>query len=167
MPVLRRLLLSAAAMLLLGVAAGFVWDLLATPAEWEVSNRGLVMDEAASKGQFSVMVVFVIIGAVASLVWGGFTAWTLRDVGWIVTPFIVVVTLIASVIAWRLGVLLGPPDPSSIKDVSVGGHIPARLGIDGFSAFLVWPISGLAGFLCPMLLITLTDELTQEPVSPS
>jgi hypothetical protein len=154
-------------MLLLGVAAGFVWDLLATPAEWEVSNRGLVMDEAASKGQFPVIVVFAAIGIVASLVWGGFTAWILRDLGWIVTPFIIVVTMIASVLAWRLGVLLGPPDPSSVKDVSVGGHIPARLAVDTLSPFLAWPISGLIGFLGPMLLITLLDETAQEPLSLS
>ena len=68
-------------MLILGVAAGFVWERLASPALWEVSERGLVMDEAASKGQFSVIVVFVVDRRRASLVWGGFAAWTLRDVG--------------------------------------------------------------------------------------
>lgn len=167
MPLLRRLLLSAAAMLLLGVAAGFVWERLASPALWEVSERGLVMDEAASKGQFSVIVVFVATGAVASLVWGGFAAWALRDIGWIVTPFIIVVTLVASVIAWRLGVLLGPPDPSSVKGVPVGGHVPARLGVDGVSAFLVWPISGLTGFIGAMLLSNRLDESPQSRLHQS
>lgn len=153
-------------MLLLGVAAGFVWQLLASPAEWEVSNRGLIMDEAASKGQFSVIVVFVAVGAVASLAWGAFTAWTLRDLGWIVTPFIIVATLIASVLAWRLGVLLGPPDPSSVNGVSVGGHIPARLAIDGVSPFLVWPILGLTGFIGAMLL-SRVDEPAQDGLARS
>ena len=165
MPVLRRLLLSAAAMLLMGVAAGYVWERVATPAKWEVRETGLLMDEAASKGQFSVIVVFVLIGALASLVWGGFAAWTLRDFGWMVTPFIVVLTLIASVIAWRLGVQLGPPDPSTVKGASVGDHIPARLAIDGFSPFLAWPIFGLAGFIGATLLGTRLDESAQERLS--
>ena len=166
MPLLRRLLLSAAAMLLLGVAAGFVWELLATPAEWEVSKRGLLMDEAASKGQFGVVVVFVAVGAVASLALGGFTAWTLRDLGWIATPLVIVGTLAASVLAWRLGVLLGPPDPSSVKGVSVGGHIPARLAVEGVSPFLVWPISGLTGFI-GALLLNRVDESAPGWMSPS
>jgi hypothetical protein len=153
-------------MLLLGVAAGFVWERLATPAEWEVTNRGLLMDEAASKGQFSVIIVFVAIGAVASFAWGGFTAWTLRDLGWFVPPFIIVLTLVGAVIAWRLGVQLGPPDPSSVRGVSIGGHIPARLAVDGFSPFLVWPICGLTGFIGAMLL-TRSDESAEERLSRS
>ena len=44
-------------MLILGFAAGFVWERVATPAKWEVRETGLLMDEAASKGQFSVIVV--------------------------------------------------------------------------------------------------------------
>jgi hypothetical protein len=82
----------------------------------------------------------------------------LRDVGWIATPFIIVSTLIASVIAWRLGVLLGPPDPSSVKGVAVGGHIPARLAVDGLPPFLAWPIFGLAGFIGGMVLSSRLDE---------
>lgn len=162
MPVLRRLFLTAAAMLLLGVAAGFVWERLATPAEWEVRDAGVVMDEAASKGQFSVIVVFVLIGAVTSLIWGAFAAWTLRDVGWIVTPFIVVLTLTASVIAWRLGVRLGPPDPSTVRDAKVGDHIPARLAVDTFAPFLTWPVFGLAGFFGAML-VGVAREPIDEP----
>ena len=161
MPVLRRLFLTAAAMLLLGVAAGFVWERLATPAEWEVREAGVVMDEAASKGQFSVIVVFVLVGALTSLIWGAFTAWTLRDVGWMVTPFIVVLTLIAAVIAWRLGVRLGPPDPSTVRDATVGDHIPARLAVDTFAPFLVWPVFGLAGFFGAMLVGVARDPLDE------
>lgn len=149
-------------MLLLGVAAGFVWERIATPAEWEVREAGLQMGEAASTDQFSVIVMFVLIGAVASLLWGAFAAWTLRDLSWIVTPFIIVLTLAASVIAWRLGVRLGPPDPSSVKDVSVGDHVPARLAIDAVAPFLVWPIFGLAGFIATTLLGTRLDEAPYE-----
>lgn len=134
-------------MLLLGVAAGFVWEWLADPAEWQVRDSGIVMTEAGSTGQFSVIVVFVLVGAVASLVWGSLTAWTLRDLGWVLTPFIIALTLVASLITWRLGVHLGPPDPSSVSGVSVGDRIPSELAVDGMSPFLVWPIFGLVGLI--------------------
>jgi len=88
-------------------------------------------------------------------------AWSLRDTGWVTTPLVVVATLAAAVIAWRLGVHLGPPDPSSVKGVPVGGHIPARFTIDGVSPFLVWPIAGLVGLIGTTLIVTTRDELTQ------
>ncbi len=51
------------------------------------------MDEAASKGQFAVIVVFVLVGARRLVCcWGAVTAWTLRDLGWIVTPLVITAT---------------------------------------------------------------------------
>ncbi|MEV7396122.1 hypothetical protein [Aeromicrobium sp. NPDC092404] len=161
MPLLRRLLLSVAATLLLGVAAGFVWERLASPAEWEARETGLVMDEAASQGRFGVIVVFVIVGVVTSLLLGAFSAWTLRDLGWIVTPVVILLTVAAAVIAWRVGVHLGPPDPASVKDVAIGDRVPAELAVDGLAPFLLWPILGLVGFIGTMLLVTTRDELRQ------
>lgn len=134
-------------MLILSVAAGFVWLLLAQPAEWEARAEGIVLTEAASKGQFSVIVLFVVVGAVASLIGGIFAALMLPDLGWALIPFVLVLTAIGSVIAWRLGVALGPPDPASVTGVSVGDRIPAELGVDGFAPFVVWPISALLGLI--------------------
>lgn len=134
-------------MLLLGIAAGFVWLLLAQPAEWEVRQEGIVLTEAASKGQFSVVVLFVIVGAVASLIGGIFAAFTLPDLSWALIPFVVVLAVIGSVLAWRLGVALGPDDPATATGVSVGDRIPAELSVDGLAPFLVWPIAALLGLI--------------------
>lgn len=163
MPVLRRLVLTAAAMLLVGIAAGFVWEQLATPAEWEVRSTGLVMDEAASKGQFSVVVVFVLVGLVAALLLGTVTTWTLRDMGWLVTPLVLAATIAAAVIAWQLGIHLGPPDPSAVKGAAVGDHIPAELAIDGLAPFLVWPIFGLIGLIVVTMIGVVREPLAVPP----
>lgn len=147
-------------MLVLGIAAGFVWLLLAQPAEWEVREGGIVLTEAASKGQFSVIVLFVLVGAVASLIGGVFAALTLSDLSWALIPFVVVVTAIAAVIAWRLGVALGPADPATATGVSVGDRIPAQLKVDGLAPFLVWPIAGLLGLIATVGL----SRTESEPV---
>ena len=136
-----------AAMLLLGVGSGLVWMWLANPAEWEVRSTGIVLTEAAATGQFSVIVVFVLVGAAVSLVWSWVTSWWLRDIGWLLTPLVVVTTLLAAVIAWRVGVELGPPSPETVRDASVGDMLPSRLKVDGITPFLVWPIFGLLGVL--------------------
>lgn len=135
-------------MLILGVAAGFVWIWLAHPAEWEVRSGGqIVLTEAASQGQFSVIVVFVVTGAIASLAWAWLASLRHRQLGWKMAPLIVVSTLVASVIAWRIGVAYGPVGPAAAVHPSVGERLPSKLAIDGLPPFLVWPIFGLIGLL--------------------
>lgn len=134
-------------MLVLAVVAGLVWLWLAEPAEWEVREAGVVLTEAASRGQFSVIVVFVLVGVVTSFVWAWAATWVLDGLGWLLIPAVVVLTTIAAVVAWRVGVDLGPPPPGSVTGVSVGDRIPAQLEVDGLAPFLVWPIFGLAGVI--------------------
>ena len=144
---MRRLQISLAATLVLGVAAGFVWEWQGDPAEWEVRKEGVVLTEAASKGQFSVVVAFVLVGAVASLIIGWMTAWLASDLGWILPPLVIGLTAIAAVIAWRLGVHLGPPGPGSVEHPTIGDRLPSKLAVTGFAPFLAWPIFGLVGLL--------------------
>lgn len=143
--VTRRLVVASASVLVLAVVAALLWVWLAEPAEWEAREGGVVLTEAASRGQFSVIAVFVLIGVVASLVWGWAAGWLLSDLGWLMVPVVVVLTIVAAVVTWQIGVVLGPPAPSSVTGVSVGDRIPAQLEIDGLAPFLAWPIFGLIG----------------------
>lgn len=143
----RRLVLSMLVVLLVGVAAGFVWLWLAQPAEWEVRSNGIVLTEAESTGQFAVVAVFVLIGAIVSLVWAVAVTLSLDDPGWAVAPFIAAGSVLAALVAWRIGVELGPSDPRTVTGAAVGDHLPARLAVDGLAPFLVWPMFGLAGLI--------------------
>jgi len=143
----RRLVLASLGVLLLGVVAGLVWLWLAHPAEWEARNGGIVLTEAASRGQFSVVVVFVIVGVVASVLSGWLVARFLPGLGWLLTPVVVALTAVASVVAWRVGVELGPPSPASVPGTTVGDRLPSELAVDGVAPFLVWPIFGLVGVI--------------------
>lgn len=143
----RRLRLAGVALLVLALVAGLMWTWLAQPAEWEVREQGVVLTEAASQGQFSVIVVFVLIGIVTSFVWAWGVSWALADLGWLLIPLVVILTVLASVIAWQVGVAFGPPSPASVSGASVGDRIPAQLEVDGLAPFLAWPIFGLAGVI--------------------
>lgn len=133
-------------MLLLGVVAGVVWEALAEPAEWEVRPDGnIVLTEIAARDQFGVIVVFVIAGIVASLVWGFVASLVLEDLGWRLTPLVVVATLAAAVIAWQVGIALGPVGPREVVDPSVGDQIPSKLAVDGIAPFFAWPVFGVLG----------------------
>ncbi len=145
--------MAVVAMLLLGAAAGVVWQWQAEPAQWEVRSDGrIVLTEIAARDQFGVIVVFVIAGAVVSLIWGLAATAALRDLGWRLTPLIIVTTLLAAVIAWRVGVMLGPVGPQAAVDPAVGDLLPSKLAIDGVAPFVVWPIFGVMGLLITMWL---------------
>ncbi len=133
-------------MLILGIGAGLVWLWLAKPAEWVVRTDGnIVLTEIAARDQFGVIVVFVIAGAVASLTWGWLTSYTLRDLGWWLTPLVVVTTVVAALIAWRVGVALGPVGPQAAVNPAIGESLPSKLAIDGVAPFVVWPLFGVLG----------------------
>lgn len=139
---------SVAAMLLMGVAAGVVWQHQAKPAEWLVRPDGsIVLTELAARDQFGVIVVFAIVGAVVSLIWGIGATLALRELGWRLTPLIVVTTLVAAVIAWQVGIELGPVGPQDAVDPGVGDLLPSKLEIDSLAAFFVWPIFGVVGLM--------------------
>jgi len=147
LPTLQRTAISVVAMLLLGVGGGLVWLWLASPAEWDVGENGITMGESAARGQFGVVVAFVIVGAVTSFVWATVSTLFLRDLGWLFTPVVIVVSLAAAVIAWRIGVQLGPEDPATVTGAAVGDKLPSKLAVDGLTPFLVWPIFALTGLL--------------------
>ena len=142
-----RVVLWSVGMLVLGVLGGLVWLWLADPAEWEVTARGITLTEEAARGQFGVVVTFVSIGAVTCFGWGGVAGHVLRELGWVLVPVFATVAVLASLIAWRVGVALGPTDPRDVIDPSLGDRLPAPLEIDAVAPFIVWPMFALAGLL--------------------
>lgn len=143
----RRLVVAALVTVVTGLAAGLVWVWLAHPAQWEATEGRLVLTEAAARGRFSVVVVFVLIGVIVSVVGGWLVVRLVPDLGWLAVPVVAVLTVLAAVVAWRIGILLGPPDPSSVSGVKDGDRVPSELVIDSVAPFMVWPIFGLAGVI--------------------
>ena len=144
---MKRVLIASVIMLALGVAGGLLWVWLAEPAQWEVTDRGIILTEDAARGQFEVILAFVGIGAVLCLGWGLVTGHVLRDIGWRLVPVFAVIATAAALIAWRVGIMLGPADPRETVSPSLGDRLPAQLEIDAVAPFVVWPIFALAGLL--------------------
>lgn len=142
-----RTLLLAVSSVVLGLVGGVVWSQLADPGRWEVRETGLVLTEEASRGQFSVIVVFTLIGAIAALVWAAATTALMRPGGWLLVLLVVVGSSVAGLVAWQVGMALGPPPPQTVSGLMLGDRVPDQLRVDGVAPFLVWPISGLVGVL--------------------
>ena len=144
---MKRVVASSALLLVLAVIGGAVWVWATDPADWVVTDRGTFPSDAASRGQFAAIVVFIGIGAVLCLVWGWVIGHVQRDLGWLLVPPFVVVASLAALITWRVGIWLGPSDPRDAVGTSIGDRLPAPLAIDAVAPFLVWPMMALVGLL--------------------
>lgn len=158
----RRVLQAVIAFVAMGVLAGLAWLWLADPAQWQVRDNGIVLTEGAAKGQFSVIVTFVLIGVVGSLLAGGLTAWLLPTLGWVLTPLVVVLAVAASLIAWRVGVDLGPVGPQAGAGV-VGDTISSQFKVDALAAFVVWPVAALLGAVTVLCLDRRDESEVDQP----
>lgn len=147
MPGLTRVWIVLAGAVVTGGLSAILWSQLAQPAQWQVRDAGLVLTEEASQGQFAVVVVFTLIGVLASLVWSIGATVVLRDLGWPLVLVAVGGSLLAALVAWRLGVLLGPPPPGSVSGLSVGDTVPGELVLDSVAPFVMWPAAALMGVL--------------------
>lgn len=131
----------------LGIVAGLVWWQLAAPGQWEMRDVGLALTEEASRGQFQVVVVFTLVGAIAALLWAVVLSLLSRDAGWHLVVAIMVGSVLAALVAWQVGALLGPPPPETATGLKVGDTVPDELMVDSAAPFLAWPIAALVGVL--------------------
>ena len=144
----RTIALWVLALLVLAAGAGALWAALASPASWQVTDQGVVLTEAAATGQVGVELLYDGIGVVLCAVWGVAAGVRLRRVGWRIAPVVALACVAAALLAWQVGLLLGPPDPATVAAAAeVGDTIEAQLSVDARASFLVWPIAGLAGLL--------------------
>lgn len=148
---MRRLLGVLVAAVLCGVAGAWLWAQIANPGTWTVTEQGLTMGEDAAQGQFSVLASFVAVGVGGGLLFGLVGA-LLTGSGrahghWGLVPVLSALSMAAALIAWRLGVEFGPPDPQAVAGLAAGDTVSDQLAVNAWTAFLAWPIGTLVGIL--------------------
>lgn len=150
-------------MLLLGVGVGALWALWADPGRWEVTEAGAVLSQRAASAQFGVELLFGGLGAVAALVWAFVAGVALRHAGWLLVPLCLLLSALAGLVAWQVGMALGPPDPRSVTGLSLGDTFPDEIRLDSFVTFLAWPVGALTGLVLG-LMVAAEREARAEPV---
>ena len=132
---------------LTGIAGAVVWAQLAEPARWTVAGGGLQMGQEAVAAEFGVSLAFAVVGVGGGLLLGFLLGVLARPVGW---PLVLVAAgagAVATLIAWQLGMVWGPPDPSTVSGVTTGDTVPDELAVTVPAAFLAWSIAAIGGLL--------------------
>ncbi|MGJ3509778.1 hypothetical protein [Enemella sp. A6] len=160
--VLPRLALMLGISIGLGAFAGVVWWLVTPLPGYQINQDGLASINERGLAQifaadawFSViaMVGGAVIGLLASL-------WLARRLGWLVALVVLVDTLIAGLLCWGVGALLGPGDFSTrLAEAQAGDVVPVSLTLRSWVALLVWPFIG-------MLPVLIWSTLARDPEEP-
>lgn len=128
----------------LGIAAGVAWMLLAPDIQGQVTGSGVVVRGAEARHQFSVNGWFAVVGAVSGAALA--IAAVLRHHR---RPIMILLTLVGagavgSVVAWLVGVFVGPgPVDDGAAGVATGSTVAVPLALTAPGVLLIWPIASV------------------------
>ncbi len=154
----------AAVFALAGIGVGLLWVALAPDVPLEVRDNGIYLATPQPWEPFATQAVFGLLGLVAGLI-AGVWAW-LRARR---TPFGALAGLLVggagcALLAWRLGVWLGPPPLADVVDtVQPGDEVFAPLAIDAWAVLLAPAVGAVLAYLVLDLLLEERQAPGPEP----
>jgi hypothetical protein len=157
---LSDVLVVLGSMLVLGLVCGLLWWLLVNPAEFTKMRAGGAMGEVQLGRRFDVDGWYVVLGLLGGLVAGVALMWWRSRDALLTAGLLVVGAVLAATVTAVVGRLLGPGDPQArLEAARIGAHVPVRLVVDAWTAYLAWPIGVLVGALLVLWSKPLEPEL--------
>lgn len=135
-----------------GLSAVF-WASIVTVPTWRISatNSVAVMTERGVTEIVAADVWFVITGALVGVGLGLVTWKWFRPLGWPTALLAVGSGLLAGVVCWQVGQVLGPgPEAERLAAALPGAVVPAALQLRSLSALAVWGFAAVT----PVLLVS-------------
>jgi hypothetical protein len=129
----------------MGIVAGVVWQWVWTPPGQVIQNHQLFYDSDASlRRVFTGTGIYVLVGAAASALVALVVGLRTRGRELLVLLLVVVGSALAAALMWRVGTLLGPPDPATLAaHTTAVTRISGQLTVAGKSPYLAWPMASL------------------------
>lgn len=145
---LRQVLLVLLGFVVVGALAGVVWEWVWTPPTGVALDKEFLLDGAGLRSDFSGTALYVLIASLAGLLLGVLVA-VLSDRNELLTLVAVAVgSVLAAWLMFRVGTLLGPPDPGPLAR-SAEDYTPLvdQLQVSGRSPFVAFPCGALVGLV--------------------
>jgi hypothetical protein len=131
----------------LGAAAGYLWTRVWSLPEGVVQDRQWFYLDFPTYGRiFSATATYVVIGALSGLVLGVVAAFACRSPELVVLAAVALGSVLAAVVAHRVGVVRSPVNPQLLAlVVDDGSELRGRLTMPGRSPYVAWPLGALLG----------------------
>jgi len=141
MPVGRCVVTCLGAVAVLGLLGGLLWHVLTVPPAYTIGDdRGAIITERGLSQVFAMDIWYIIISMVLALPLGAVCWWLFRRLGWPGVLLALFAGLVAAVICWQFGRLLGPNGfAERVSQASPGDRVPMDLSLDAPLLVLVWP----------------------------
>lgn len=153
--VIRAVVVTCLAYAAVGVLAAWLWSQWADPPAYHVFPDATLMDEEAAARQFGVDLDYALIALGLAAPVGFVTGWRWHRVGWPQVLAVAGGAGLAALIAWKLGIALGPDAPEETAAFArVGDDIPERLDVHADGLMAAWPIGALIGLIAAVLLFS-------------
>lgn len=142
---LRFVVLTLLAYAALGAVAGAVWEWVWTPPVNVIHDHQVFYSSYESlRRVFSGTGLYAVVAAVASVLITLAVCLLSRGRELLTLVTVLVGSVIAAVLMRLVGGVLGPDDPLQVaKTTANSDHVLGRLTVEGFSAYLVWPMVSL------------------------
>ncbi len=151
------LVILAGAAVFVGTVCASIWArVVHLPSYQVLVDHGAIMSERGHAEVFSADVVFLVIGLVAGLALGGLAWFWFKSLGWWVAAIAAGSGLLAGLLCWGMGQMLGPSSfANRLSEASPGDVIPISLQLHAPGALAGW---SLAAVLPTLLVAALGPE---------
>ncbi len=142
-----------AAFLAAGALGGLIWNLVwSAPNGVVVSGQWVVTSEDGYRAFFNATGWFVVLSAGFGLALGVATGLLAKERELVALAGVVVASVLAALVMWRVGLALSAPDPAVLaRGAADQTVLEGRLSVGGWSPFLAFPTASIFGLLIPFV----------------
>lgn len=138
-----------------GAAGGWLWQRVWTPPTGVVRDGRFQFQSWEDVGhQFGATGWYVVIGLAGGAVLGLLAALLARTAELVTLAAVALGSALAGLVAWRLGAVLAPPDPTTLTGLGPDDVVPAQLVMPVGSWLAAWPLGALGVLFVVYVLTT-------------
>ena len=139
--------------LVAGAALGWVWERWWEPStgtvfrkEWFPVDAEGRYDLDALRNEFAGTAQYVVLALGGGVVLGALSSLALLGRELLALLVVLVASVLAAVVMWQVGAVLGPADPQELaRTAGRGASLPSDLSLDSLGALVAWPLGALVG----------------------
>ncbi|MDQ3627722.1 MAG: hypothetical protein M3419_02710 [Actinomycetota bacterium] len=136
------------ALVLGGALSAVLWSQLADPPMAQVQAARVLTGGDELTRQFGMDVTFAWTSALPALPIGALVGALWHRHGWVQAVAVMLGGIAAGLLAWRLGMVLGPGELADrLPSASVGDRLPNALQLDSLGLLLSAAVAALVGFV--------------------